>query len=70
MTQAKEFSEFFAMLATSPAMNDVRYEPHDWQRDFAELRDAGNRLVRVPTGFGKTLGVLSGMGMESRTSAR
>lgn len=62
MTQGKEFSEFFATLATSPAMNDVRYEPHDWQRDLAELRDAGNRLVRVPTGFGKTLGVLAAWG--------
>ncbi len=33
--------------------------PHPWQRDLAGLEFCGDRLVRVPTGFGKTLGVLS-----------
>lgn len=34
--------------------------PHDWQRDdLAADTTCGNRLIRIPTGFGKTLGVLA-----------
>ena len=32
---------------------------HDWQRKLSDPPDCGNRLIRVPTGFGKTLGVLA-----------
>lgn len=31
-------------------------EPHDWQRRLAD-EECRSRLIRVPTGFGKTLGV-------------
>lgn len=32
--------------------------PHPWQAALAAGADPGDRLLRVPTGFGKTLGVL------------
>jgi CRISPR-associated endonuclease/helicase Cas3 len=32
--------------------------PHAWQRQLAENTACGNRLIRIPTGMGKTLGVL------------
>ncbi|MFZ7127386.1 MAG: type I-G CRISPR-associated helicase/endonuclease Cas3g [Desulfobacterales bacterium] len=35
-------------------------QPHQWQIDLAAGEDCENRLVRIPTGFGKTLGVLGG----------
>ena len=34
-------------------------EPHRWQREFSLQSTCGNRLIRIPTGFGKTLGVLA-----------
>lgn len=33
--------------------------PHSWQRDLASDDVCSDRLIRIPTGFGKTLGVLS-----------
>ena len=33
--------------------------PHTWQRELSTPTDCGNRLIRIPTGFGKTLGVLA-----------
>ncbi len=33
-------------------------EPHPWQIELAQNGTCENRLIRVPTGFGKTLGVL------------
>ncbi len=33
--------------------------PHDWQHDLAVEEECSNRLIRIPTGFGKTLGILS-----------
>ena len=32
---------------------------HRWQRELAGPPACGNRLIRIPTGFGKTLGVLA-----------
>jgi CRISPR-associated endonuclease/helicase Cas3 len=34
-------------------------QPHGWQRDLAQEGVCRTRLIRVPTGFGKTLGVLT-----------
>lgn len=34
-------------------------QPYDWQDDLATLNKCTTRLIRIPTGFGKTLGVLS-----------
>ena len=36
-----------------------RHRPHDWQAELAAPAECANRLVRIPTGFGKTLGVLA-----------
>ena len=33
--------------------------PHPWQSDLAAETVCRNRLIRIPTGMGKTLGVLS-----------
>ena len=34
------------------------FEPHRWQEQLAGEAECRDRLLRVPTGFGKTLGVL------------
>lgn len=48
----ESFDEFFTNLTTHE-------KPSDWQRDLAGEEACGNRLIRIPTGFGKTLGVLA-----------
>ena len=36
-----------------------RFAPHAWQGRLGEASCCENRLIRVPTGMGKTIGVLS-----------
>jgi len=36
----------------------VPITPHPWQIELAEKPHCSNRLIRIPTGFGKTFGVL------------
>jgi CRISPR-associated endonuclease/helicase Cas3 len=45
------YEHFFKKL-TSHAV------PHRWQRDLASQDACNNLMIRIPTGFGKTLGVL------------
>jgi CRISPR-associated endonuclease/helicase Cas3 len=45
------YDSFFKKIASH---ND----PHQWQVDLACQEVCDNRLIRIPTGFGKTLGVL------------
>lgn len=45
-----EFSRYFAQAAS--------VAPHGWQAELAAQGQCEDRLLRVPTGFGKTLGVL------------
>lgn len=47
-----DFKEFFATLSGHG-------HAHDWQQELAAEETCGNRLIRIPTGFGKTLGVLA-----------
>lgn len=47
------YQNFFEKL-TSPVCR-----PHDWQSDLAAHEKCTNRLIRIPTGFGKTLGALT-----------
>lgn len=47
-----EYHDFIRLLLSNRP-------PHDWQIALSEPEDCCNRLIRVPTGFGKTLGVLS-----------
>ena len=52
MTPERTFDQFFATLSDLDA-------PHDWQRELAQSSACVNRTIRIPTGFGKTLGVLA-----------
>ena len=45
------YDHFFNELTT--------HWPHDWQRKLAENDFCSNRLIRIPTGFGKSHGVLA-----------
>ncbi len=46
----KSYAEWFA--------NSSGHMPHKWQSDLATEPVCKNRLIRIPTGMGKTLGVL------------
>lgn len=50
--EARSFSSFFRDFAGVSA-------PHEWQDALAREPACVSRTIRVPTGFGKTLGVLS-----------
>ncbi|MBI4576318.1 MAG: DEAD/DEAH box helicase [Planctomycetes bacterium] len=47
----EDYPAFFARLTAGSA-------PHDWQRDLASDERCRDRLIRVPTGFGKTAGTV------------
>lgn len=47
-----DFDGYFEMLSAGNS-------PHHWQVQLSAATECQNRLVRVPTGFGKTLGGLS-----------
>ena len=49
------FERFLAEVTGHPDAH--RSQP--WQCELAAAESCGNRLIRIPTGFGKTLGVLS-----------
>jgi len=48
-----DFDSLFAQIAGSSAT------PHEWQRSLAGEDQPRSRLIRIPTGMGKTLGVLA-----------
>lgn len=43
---------------SSREMSSKVFEPHPWQIQLAANEQCHNRLIRIPTGLGKTLGVL------------
>lgn len=47
-----EYDDFFKRL-------NADHSAHPWQSELAAAPECVNRLIRVPTGFGKTLGVLT-----------
>ena len=49
---SRDSDRFFTRLGDVEA-------PHHWQRELSLASACGNRLIRIPTGFGKTLGVLA-----------
>lgn len=51
----REFGHFFAALAGLPPEQG----PHPWQGALAADPVCANRRIRIPTGFGKTLGALA-----------
>jgi hypothetical protein len=50
-----ELATFFTRIAGLPATA----KPHPWQLDLACSSEFDNRLIRIPTGMGKTHGVLA-----------
>lgn len=50
-----DFKHFFKRLAD----REQRMSPYPWQEELAGQTLCTNRLIRIPTGFGKTLGILS-----------
>ena len=48
-----DFDSWFAQLTGSAAA------PHAWQRSLASAQVSRSQLIRIPTGMGKTLGVLA-----------
>jgi CRISPR-associated endonuclease/helicase Cas3 len=53
----EQFDSFFRR-ATRNADASGGFEPRSWQRELASSESCRNRLIRIPTGLGKTLGVL------------
>lgn len=47
-----DYDTWFRHLTGGPS------PPHGWQRELAAATDPADRLIRIPTGFGKTLGAL------------
>jgi len=43
---------------SSREMSSKVFEPHPWQIQLAANEQCHNRLIRIPTGLGKTLGTL------------
>jgi CRISPR-associated endonuclease/helicase Cas3 len=51
-TNAENYQRFFSSITGHG-------QPHGWQAGLARGDLPENRLIRIPTGFGKTQGVLS-----------
>ena len=51
-----EFLQWFSRFATGPGVPAMT--PREWQRDLADDDTPRTRVIRIPTGYGKTLGVL------------
>ena len=49
---AADFCRFFSELSNGK-------QPHHWQSEISALSACENRLIRIPTGFGKTFGVFA-----------
>lgn len=52
----REFSDWFKQFAPAPA--GVTMTPREWQQALARDDAPRSRVIRIPTGYGKTLGVL------------
>lgn len=52
----ESFSAWFESAVTAPGRPASR--PHPWQQQLAAVDSCVDRLIRIPTGMGKTLGVL------------
>lgn len=51
------YATFFAAMCRAPDVDEPQ-PPHPWQAELAAERACRDRLIRIPTGFGKTFGVL------------
>lgn len=50
------YAEWFRRFASAPDRSPVR--PREWQEALAQEDEPRSRIIRIPTGYGKTLGVL------------
>ncbi|TVP98927.1 MAG: DEAD/DEAH box helicase [Planctomycetaceae bacterium] len=53
----ESFSAWFE--SATAAAGQTASQPHAWQQQLADSHSCVDRLIRIPTGMGKTLGVLS-----------
>lgn len=51
------FNEWFGRFSTSPP--ELPLAPREWQEALARDDNPTSRVIRIPTGYGKTLGVLA-----------
>ncbi|MEQ8768682.1 MAG: CRISPR-associated endonuclease Cas3'' [Planctomycetota bacterium] len=51
-----EFSKWFTRFANGPG--SAAFKPREWQEALAREEVPRSRVIRIPTGYGKTLGVL------------
>lgn len=51
------FAQWFERFATDPGVSPIM--PREWQQDLAHSDVPRSGVIRIPTGFGKTLGVLA-----------
>ena len=51
------FPQWFARFATGPSVPTMM--PREWQENLARDEVPRSRVIRIPTGYGKTLGVLA-----------
>jgi len=51
----REFNDWFKRFASG---DDASMTPREWQEALARDEEPRSRLIRIPTGYGKTLGVL------------
>lgn len=52
-----EFRQWFSRFASAPGGTGMA--PREWQEELARDEVPRSRVIRIPTGYGKTLGVLS-----------
>jgi CRISPR-associated endonuclease/helicase Cas3 len=55
--ERNQFPQWFVRLATGPSAPPLL--PREWQEDLARDEVPRSRVIRIPTGHGKTLGVLA-----------
>ena len=51
-----DFPQWFTRFSSGPG--DVAMTPREWQEALARDEIPRSRVIRIPTGYGKTLGVL------------
>lgn len=52
-----QFDDWFARMSSAPSQR--AFEPREWQRALARDEIPRSRVIRIPTGYGKTLGALA-----------
>src|SRR5271157_2202258 len=50
------YRDFFEQITEQPSGR--RQPPHKWQEELGENPNCQDRTIRIPTGFGKTAGVV------------